>query len=358
MAGIKHDTEEDRWGYNCEDCVRTREIGEVLLNITEALKLKEVNAFQQSLFWPVLQAMNRGIRIDIQARKEFDRELQGETDKREQYFKDILGHPLNPRSPVQMVRLFYDDLQLPIQINRKTKKPTLDGNALTILGIKEPIIQPLLKAIAEYRTLGVFLSTFVRASLDDDGRMRCSYNICGTETYRLSSSENAFGSGTNLQNIPKGVEAKEPEDLELPNVRKLFIPDNGFTFFDMDLDRADLQVVVWEADDAELKAALKLGVDMHLLNAYALTGKPTPPLEELAEGHPKYLDWRMPYKKERELAKKFIHGTNYGGGAKTMSKGAGVTVKQAEYFQSIYFSKYPGIKKWHERVEKQLLPWS
>jgi len=52
----------------------------------------------------------------------------------------------------------------------------------------------------------VFLSTFIMMPLDQDSRMRCSYNICGTETYRFSSSKNAFGSGGNLQNLPKGDE--------------------------------------------------------------------------------------------------------------------------------------------------------
>ena len=144
------------------------------------------------------------------------------------------------------------------------------------------------------------------------------------------------------------------ERYRLPNIRSLFIPDPGFTFFDMDLDRADLQVVVWEADDSELKAALRMGVDMHLLNAFTLGEKDVPPLEELVESHPKYLDHRGANKKGRQLAKSFIHGTNYGGGARTMAVAAGVTVHQADRFQKIYFSRYPGLKAWHNRTEEQL----
>jgi DNA polymerase-1 len=351
---IKHETEEDRWVYNAEDCVRTIEIGEATDKIIHQLGLDAVNQFQQDMFYPVLQAMLRGVRVDTKVRGGFAVELQEEMSKRESYFRDILGHELNPRSNPQMLKLFYDDLGLPVQIKRGTGRPTLDDDALTKLSAKEPIIRPLLKAIAEYRSLSVFLSTFVRAPLDEDGRMRCSYNLCGAETYRLSSSENAFGSGANLQNIPKGVEAKEPEDLELPNIRLMYIPDPGYEFFDMDLDRADLQVVVWESDEEELKAALRLGVDMHLLNAYTLAERNLPPLEELVEGHPKYPDWRIPYKKERQLAKSFIHGTNYGGKPNTMSKAAGVTVHQADKFQKIYFSRYPGIKKWHERIQTEI----
>ena len=143
------------------------------------------------------------------------------------------------------------------------------------------------------------------------------------------------------------------ESFPLPNIRRLFIPDPGYTMFDSDLDRADLQVVVWESGEAELKSALRLGVDMHLLNAFTLAGK-EPPLEELVETHPRYDSHRSSHKRERQLAKSFIHGTNYGGGPRTMAVAAGITVAQADRFQRIYFGKYPGIKRWHDRTLDQL----
>ena len=159
------------------DCVRTRECGEAELKVIEQLGLQEVHKFQQQLFWPVLQSMNRGVLIDKKVRNEFAMELQEELSKRENLFQRVLGHSLNPRSPLQMQKLFYEDLKLPVIISRKTGQPTLDDDALTRLSAKEPIIRPLLKAISEYRSLGVFLSTFVQAELDYDGRMRCSLNI-------------------------------------------------------------------------------------------------------------------------------------------------------------------------------------
>ena len=354
MKANKHTNEEGLWAYNCLDCTYTREVGEVELAAVDSMGLEEVHAFQQALFEPVLMAMLRGVRIDLAARKELIFELQEELSKREAFFETVLGHSLNPRSALQMKKLFYNDLQQPeIKTRAKKGKPghvTLNDDALDTIAKREPILKPLIDGIREYRSLGVFLSTFAMAPLDSDGRMRCSYNICGTETYRFSSSENAFGSGTNLQNLPKGDESGL-----FPNIRKLFIPDPGYTFFDGDLDRADLQVVVWEADELELKAALKMGVDMHLLNAYTLSQKEPPPLDELVESHPKYQDHRIPYKKERQLAKSFIHGTNYGGGARTMAIAAGINTHQADKLQKIYFSRYPGLKKWHDRVLNQLV---
>jgi hypothetical protein len=321
--------EDQLWVYNLEDCVRTAEVAQAERETIAKLNLQEVEQFQQSMFWPVLKTMIRGVRIDKAGRAKMTSELLEELAKREQYFINVLGHELNPRSPKQMMELFYEDLQLPKQLKRGTGKPTLDDDALSRLCSKEPLIKPLVKAITEYRSIGVFLGTFVQAPLDADERMRCSYNVCGTETYRLSSSENAFGSGTNLQNIPKGIVAKDPDDLSLPNIRKIFIPDPGYTFFDMDLDRADLQVVVWEAEDNELKAMLREGIDIHTENAKTLGCS-------------------------RQMAKSWVHGTNYGGSPRTMAINCGLTVKDAERMRDRWFAAHPGIAKWHRRTENQL----
>ncbi len=140
----------------------------------------------------------------------------------------------------------------------------------------------------------------------------------------------------------------------LPNVRKFFTPDPGYTICDTDLDRADLQVVVWESNDDELKRALRDGVDLHILNGISLDNMPCPPIEELVESHPKYPEHRARFGKQRQLAKAFIHGTNYGGGARTMAIAAGCTVHQAELLQARWFAAHPGIKEWHRRTEKQL----
>lgn len=228
-----------------------------------------------------------------------------------------------------MQQLFYDDLRVPVQRNRKTGNASLDDKALTKIKDRVPVLAPLITTISDFRSLGVFLSTFVQAPLDSDGRMRCSYNIVGTETFRFNSSENAFGSGTNLQNIPKGNEAPKPGELAFPNIRRLFIPDPGYTIADADLDRADLQVVVWEANDADLKALLRSGVDVHSENAKTLGIS-------------------------RALAKSWVHGTNYGGGPRTMAVNCGITVHQAELMQRRWFQAHPGIKSWHDRTLHQL----
>lgn len=369
--------EDDLWSYNCEDCVYTREVGEVELQLPAKLGFNPaVQQFQQDLFWPVLEAMKRGVAVDFKKRGALALELQEHIAAREQWLIDVLGHPLNPQSPDQMHKLFYDDLQVkPIMKRVRNEhtglmemRPTLDDDALTQIATREPLFRPLCHVIQDHRTLNVLLSTFVMAKLDEDGRMRCSFNIGGSEsgksaprTYRLSSSKNAFDRGANLQNIPSEKSKSMGKAIKrgsmgftLPNVRELYVPDAGKTFFDLDLDRADLQTVVWESEEPDFKKAMQMGVDLHLWNAYVLQGKEPPSLEELVESHGLYLDHRGRMKYAREFAKVFCHGTNFGGGAKTMAGHVGVTVHEADRAQKIWFGAHPGIKKWHGRVEVQI----
>jgi len=329
--------EEALWTYNGEDCGRTFEIAPVLAKTVTQLGLDEVHDFQQFLVWPVLHTMNKGVRIDLKQRQKFALELSDELAKREQWFIDALGHPLNPRSPAQLKRLFYEDFKLPVQRSRQTGEPTLNDEALNRLAEKEPLIKPLVRKILECRSIGVFLGTFVNAALDRDQRMRCSYNIAGTDTFRFASRENAFGSGTNLQNIPKGGDTDGGE-LELPNVRSLFIPDPGYTFFDTDLSSADLRVVVWESDEVEMKRMLAEGLD---------------PYTEVAKEF--YHDKSITKKDHRrQKFKSFCHGTNYLGTARGLAMRLGLSVREAENTQAWYFRRFPRIRDWQEALKEHI----
>lgn len=368
--------EEQRWKYNIDDCFYTREVGEVLTQSLEAMGLSAVDEGQQKLFWPVLRAMTIGVYIRPDVKNQMALDVQEELSHREAFLYRVLGHGINPRSSKQMQLLFYDDLKQPPILKRSIDKttgrnkmaPTCDDEALTKIAAREPLLKPLCNAISDIRTLNKFLNDFVLMPLDSDGRMRCSFNIAGDAggksapySYRLSSSQNPFGSGGNLQTIPSEksksagkAAARGSMDFTLPNIRSMYGPDPGFTFFDMDLDRADLQVVVWESGEKDWMAAMRLGVDMHLLNVFILDRKEPPPLEELVEGHPKYWDHRGPRKHTREFAKVFCHATNYVGGARTVAAHTGRSVHEIEVAQKYWFGAHPGVLAWHLRIEEQI----
>lgn len=133
----------------------------------------------------------------------------------------------------------------------------------------------------------------------------------------------------------------------LPNVRKMFIPDDGYTIFDVDLAGADAQVVAYEAEDQDLIDAFRAGLDVHSKNAEDLWGKAFTSLPGDKDNGPK--------SKKRKECKQGVHATNYGGSARTLAKVLGWTVAEAESFQRRWFSIHPGIKSnFHGRIESSL----
>lgn len=130
--------------------------------------------------------------------------------------------------------------------------------------------------------------------------------------------------------------------IELPNIRKLFIPDKGYMIFDADLAGADAQVVAAEAEDVDLLKAFKEGLDVHTKNATDLWGDAFTNLEGGARN------------KKRQQCKQAVHGTNYGASARTLASILGWQQREAELFQSRWFELHPGVRDWHRRVELDL----
>jgi len=333
--------ERQLWNYNCLDCVRTYEIDtEQQRTIDEFTagdwpELRAVHDFQQSLFWPVLQSMIDGLRTNHEAKAAFSEELAGLIKIKDDYLTDVIGHPINVNSPKQMADFFYRELaQKPIR-NKKSKTGgvTCDDAALTLVAAREPLLIPVTKAIANRRSLGVFKSTFIDAPVDTDGRMRCQYKISGTDTYRFASSEDAFGSGMNLQNVPTG---EEEEDL--PNVRKLFLADPDQTFFDIDLDSADLRIVTWESNCSAMKQWFAEGK-----KPYVEVAKEYYQDDSITKSHPAY-----------SMFKALCHATNYLGTASGVSGRIGLEADKVASIQEWYFQKFPEIKDWQERVKAQI----
>ncbi len=324
--------ERQLWIYNCKDCCVTYEIDTAQQKFIDDFaltwpELRSISDFQQTLFWPVLNSMNIGLRVDNNSKGQLSTELAAAIAEREAWISSALGFDLNIKSPVQMKDLFYRLLgQKPI-ISRKTGSQTCDDNALDKIALREPLLRPLCSKIRELRSLGVFRSTFLEAPVDTDQRMRCSFNIAGTETYRFSSSENAFNSGMNLQNIPSGDESEG-----LPNIRKLFIADEGMEYFDVDLDSADLRIVVWESDCKEMKAMFAEGLKPYVEVAKEYYRDPT-----IDKHHPSY-----------KLFKALCHGTNYLGTASGLSGRIGLIAAEVDRIQQWYYGKFPEIKTWQD----------
>jgi DNA polymerase I-like protein with 3'-5' exonuclease and polymerase domains len=210
--------EEQYWNYNCKDTTYTYEIAEKIEELLDAAEVRPQYEFQMSMYKPVFNAMLRGVRVDKPLRRVLALELYDVACQLETQLL-IMSNNFKPpgsksdkywfNSPQQTAAFFYDYLKLPKQINRATKRPSTDDECLSKLAQIEPVVSPICRTISELRSVNIFRKNFLEAPLGNDGRIRCSYNLAGTETFRLASSKDAFGQGANLQTIPKGVELEE-----------------------------------------------------------------------------------------------------------------------------------------------------
>ena len=323
-----------RWRYNCEDSCKTFDIDTCQQAAIKQMGVEEINSFQQDLYNAVMRAMRKGIKIDQTKRQQFDDQVVKMIEEREAFLLEVLGYAPNIKSSKQMQDLFYQVFKQKPVISKKTGSVTCDDEALTKIASREPLLKPLVTCISELRSLGVFLSTFIRGKLSYDGRMRTEYNIGGTETYRFSSGINAFEEGLNLQNIPDGKRST----VALPNVREMFVPDPGHLFFDVDLDSADLRIVAWEAQIPEMIAMLNEGkkVYVEVMKEYFKNPAMTK------------------HDKEYTMFKSLCHGTNYLGTAKGLAERIGLLVHEVDVVQKWYYSKFPELKVWQDFIKDQV----
>lgn len=366
-----------RWKYNGKDCVYTYRISQLLKAImnVQSPKLQEFYYFQQHEVSPAMATlMNRGVKVDLERkealRKQFTELMLGCEEK----INFIFNEKVNLNSVIQVKRAFKDLLGIKPIVNRKTKRETFGADAMLVYLEEYPQWRALLTLFLEYKSIKVFVKTFLSAEVDTDGHMRCSYNPAGTKTYRLSSRKNAFGRGMNLANVPsKGkidlyyalqelqTEDEEDEDtsvleadiyvdsfdkeeetksifsgtLQLPNCKEIFLPTNeDWVFFDADYSAIDLHFVIWESDSLFLKNIIRSGKDVYSILASHYYQREIIKTDE-----------------ERQIFKAVCHGTNYIGKAPTLAAKAGLSIAAVQRVQNWYFSVAPEIRDWHKRIE-------
>ena len=194
-----------RWTYNGKDCMYTLSIAKLLLQLMKRQdqELQEFYRFQQFNLNPnIVKIMNRGVLTDNTRKEELRlqfTELMEECLRKINY---IFMEDINLNSTPQVKRAFKELLGIKPIRNRKTKSESFGSDAMLVYLEEYPEWRTLLTLFLEYKSIKVFVKTFLSAKLDADGRMRCDYNPAGTKTYRLSSRKNVFGNGMNLANVP------------------------------------------------------------------------------------------------------------------------------------------------------------
>ena len=330
------DEETNLWVYNGLDTCLTFEIHQKLQPLFNS-NTSTIYKWEFSAQAVALEMMFRGFRVDKEVAHSIIEEAQQEYD----HYLAILNRmaeavwdkELNPNSPAQLKDFIYGAFGLaPISFRGKV---STDRKALEKLMESNLYIRPIAKLVLLLHDLGKTISV-LKSEIDSDGRMRTSYSVAGTETGRWNSSMNAFGGGTNMQNITN-------------HLRKIFIADPGKKIAYIDLQAAESKAVGYISGDPAYIELCDHG-DAHTAVA-RLVWTDLPWTGDIKKD--KVIANNTPFYRElsiRDMAKKGGHGTNYYGTPKTMAGHLKMPVDTIARFQSLYFSAFPEIPAWHKRV--------
>ncbi len=273
---------------------------------------------------PVLYRMEEaGIRIDPEIFRKLSDELASGTREIEEKVARIAGTDFNINSPKQLSYLLFEKLGLPPVKRTKTGYST-DVEVLEQLKSAHEI--PGL--VLEYRTLAKIKSTYVDVlpgMVDPrDGRIHTTLNQTQAATGRLSSSD------PNLQNIPIRTELGV-------RIRAGFVADPGCLFVGADYSQVELRLLAHLSGDQELLRGFMRGEDIHTATACGVFGvSPSEVTPEL-----------------RRRAKVINFGILYGMSPFGLSRELGIGAREARQYIDQYFSRYPGVAEYIERVKEQ-----
>lgn len=270
---------------------------------------------------------------------------------------------VNIRSPKQLAEVLFSRFGYPKQHPKKGRErdtTKLTTNIDALLELKKTYNGPddtILENILRYRHNDGIRET-LEIRQDQDQRVRCSYNLVGTETGRLGCSTGLTGSGANLTTITKSL-------------RKLYRADEDHWLLQCDLSGADAWTVgahcALRGDTTmidDMTYGIKPAQMIVLLFRYGAIANTwdRPRLLELCQT----VSEKGPDGWRYFSAKQVMHGTNYGLGTEKMSlqilsksykdKGTAIIVSKHECQQlkDLYLTRYPGVPLWQRWVRNEI----
>jgi len=356
--GKRNDISEFR--YNAKDCCTTREIYPV--TVRNAKELATYEGYQRTLsILPSHLGMTiRGIRIDHKKKAELGILFNHKALEAHNFVEETTGMKVNLNSSDQKRKLLYGYLGLEIQFNFKTKKPTVDKDALNKLKKKYPK-EPTLAKILDYQKYSKLASTYTSMRTDSDGRIRTAYSL--VSTWRMNSRSSPFGGfkkedreGGNLQNIPKrGKEGKL--------IRSIFIPDPDKVMLASDRVQAEAQMVAWLSGDTEKIKFFLEGRDAHWFEAKRLFGLPqnleySDATEETKVPN-RLIEDNHTLREYREIAKTVVFACFYGMGPRKMQEilslqGFAIDLAMAKNLLMTQKASSPNLLEWQREIREEV----
>ncbi|WP_054659786.1 DNA polymerase I, partial [Stenotrophomonas pictorum] len=274
---------------------------------------------------PVLARIEaNGVRIDAVELKRQSSDLSARMLAAQQKATELAGHTFNLDSPKQLQAVLFDELGLPALVKTPKGQPSTNEEALEAIAEQHE----LPRVILEYRGLAKLRSTYTDKLPEmvnpQTGRVHTSYHQSGAATGRLSSSD------PNLQNIPVRTDDGR-------RIRKAFVAPPGRKLMACDYSQIELRIMAHLSEDPGLVRAFEQGADVHRATAAEVFGRA---LDEVTAN-------------ERRAAKAINFGLMYGMSAFGLAKNLGIDRGQAQDYVSLYFSRYPAVRDFMERMRVQ-----
>ena len=268
----------------------------------------------------LLDMESHGIGIDRAALTEFGAKLDEVIGMLTARIYELAGEEFNINSPAQLGHVLFDKLGL------KGGKKTTHGYSTAADELEKQLDKhPIIREVLDYRTHVKLKSTYVDgllAVLDSQtSRVYSTFNQMITTTGRLSSSE------PNLQNIPVRLALGR-------ELRKAFVPSDGFVFLDGDYSQIELRVLAHLSGDETLITAFRDGQDIHRLTASQAFGIP---FDEVTP-------------EQRSNAKAVNFGIVYGISAFSLSQDLGISKAEADRYIAGYFERYPKVREYLDQT--------
>ena len=310
--------------YAAEDADFTYRLRGVFASKIEELKLA---GLYYDIEIPLISVLSRieeaGVRIDLDYLESLSHKMEGDIKSIVAGIYEMAGYEFNINSTQQMSKLLFEEKGLPK--GRKTSKKTGYSTDQRVLeDLAE--IDPLPRAVLEYRQLSKLKSTYVdalpRLINPETGRLHTSFNQSVAATGRLSSSD------PNLQNIPVRTETGR-------EIRKAFIPrDENYSLLVADYSQIELRILAHISEDKGLISAFKKGEDIHSRTAAEVYG----------------VAIKNVTGEQRRAAKTANFAVIYGVSAYGLSQQTELNLGESKQFIDTYFERYPGIRKYMDEM--------
>ena len=319
MAALKP---EEICDYAAEDADVTLQLDDALRPmVSQAGALRALAEAEEPLVKILTDMEREGVRIDVDALKEYGRELDREILGLVQGILEYADPGLNVDSPKQLGEFLFGKLGLNSGVSKKTSTGNFSTDEKTLAKLVDD--HPVVHKILEYRACAKLKSTYVDklpTLIDENGRVHTTYSQAFTETGRLSSSD------PNLQNIPIRTERGKM-------IRKAFVArDENHVLVSADYSQIELRLMAAFSKDAAMIEAFRNGEDIHRDTA-----------SRVYDVMPMFVT-----PEQRAKCKMVNFGIIYGISAFGLSQRLGIPRKEASDLIETYFRLYPKIREYME----------